>query len=279
MHNRARKRGPYLPMAAACESDRVLAEAGIVRVCQAVCKGKDEYTQQRRDPAFIQHCLEVYHQQEGLCALTRTRITFDPILSPLTCLSLDRLDGKAGYLPGNVRLTTNWANKAAHFYGTEVFHMFIEGIQTTELQGPLPRSSAYHPRRPFSLSFDPRLANQRRTWGPYENIVYLCLAAKHTSKEKRRQLKAKAFVLHVLDLLSHQGMRCAISGIDMLYGAGNHEQQLSLVRKTNELPWEVGNVFRVCAWVANAFSHHGTPQSLDFVMQCKTGTPAQSSVE
>jgi len=51
--------------------------------------------------------------QKGLCPLTGVKLRFGSGLD-LSNVSLDRLDGKKGYVEGNVRLVCWWTNLARH---------------------------------------------------------------------------------------------------------------------------------------------------------------------
>ena len=50
------------------------------------------------------HLLELYDQQEGLCALSGVRMTWATGSASPTSISVDRIDPTKGYVEGNVRL-------------------------------------------------------------------------------------------------------------------------------------------------------------------------------
>ncbi len=50
------------------------------------------------------YLLELYDQQEGLCALSGIRMTWATGKSSPTSISVDRIDSDRGYVEGNVRL-------------------------------------------------------------------------------------------------------------------------------------------------------------------------------
>jgi hypothetical protein len=78
--------------------------------------------------------LKILQKQNGLCALTGVPLTFvtkktieqggaigDPKKSSPTNVSIDRINPRFGYLPNNVQLVTNYANKAKGEMQTEEF--------------------------------------------------------------------------------------------------------------------------------------------------------------
>jgi hypothetical protein len=50
------------------------------------------------------YLMALYDQQEGLCALSGIRMTWATGKTAPTSISIDRIDGKKGYVDGNVRL-------------------------------------------------------------------------------------------------------------------------------------------------------------------------------
>jgi hypothetical protein len=50
------------------------------------------------------YLMALYDQQEGLCALSGVRMTWATGKTAPTSISIDRIDGKKGYVDGNVRL-------------------------------------------------------------------------------------------------------------------------------------------------------------------------------
>jgi hypothetical protein len=59
----------------------------------------------RAEVTINQHyLLELYDQQQGLCALSGIKLTWATGKMSPTSLSVDRIDNSKGYIPGNVRL-------------------------------------------------------------------------------------------------------------------------------------------------------------------------------
>ena len=88
--------------------------------------GYGEYSGRKKAFRITQHgLLNILRKQKGRCALTGVPLTFvtektirrggavgDPATFSPTNLSIDRIDPRYGYLPNNVQLVTNFANKA-----------------------------------------------------------------------------------------------------------------------------------------------------------------------
>lgn len=71
------------------------------------------------------HMLHVLHMQGGICPLTGLTLTFTAGSGfVFTNASLDRIDQTKGYIQGNVRLVTLWANYARNSLTDEDFFYF-----------------------------------------------------------------------------------------------------------------------------------------------------------
>lgn len=68
----------------------------------------------------------LYLEQGGICPLTG--VAFESTGPRHLKPSLDRIDGSKGYVPGNVRIVTQWANYARNAYGDEVFIMMCSMV-------------------------------------------------------------------------------------------------------------------------------------------------------
>lgn len=76
----------------------------------------------------IRYIAELYLDQKGICPIT------GHILSPYSGdwnqknpykMSIDRIDSSQGYIKGNVRLVTHWANNAKNTWEEDVLKEFI----------------------------------------------------------------------------------------------------------------------------------------------------------
>ena len=91
--------------------------------------------------------LKILQKQNGCCALTGVPLTFvtkatiekagaigDPKKFSPTNVSIDRINSRFGYLPNNVQLVTNFANKAKGEMQTEEFvqlcRMVVENFKS-----------------------------------------------------------------------------------------------------------------------------------------------------
>jgi hypothetical protein len=73
----------------------------------------------------IDHLMHVLRLQSGICPLTGLTLTFARGSGTVfTNASLDRIDQSQGYVQGNVRLVTLWANLARNSLSDEDFHYF-----------------------------------------------------------------------------------------------------------------------------------------------------------
>jgi hypothetical protein len=74
---------------------------------------------QRASPAFIDHCIGLYKVQGGRCAVTGIALRIETTWRDPKNVSIDRVDNERGYVPGNVRLVTQWANNAMGSWGLD----------------------------------------------------------------------------------------------------------------------------------------------------------------
>jgi hypothetical protein len=96
-----------------------------------------EHTYQKCAPGFVEHCLDLYTRQKGLCAITEERMTWEPpqltfsSTEPRPCaaqISIDRIDNAKGYVVGNVRLVCWYINNMLGDFGYEVYLHFAQRI-------------------------------------------------------------------------------------------------------------------------------------------------------
>lgn len=86
----------------------------------------------RRKPEFISHLIDLYHKQQGVCAVSGIVMTNGSQIngslpSPFQ-LSIDRIDNGRGYEIGNVRLCCLWCNRAMASWGLPTLHYFVHAI-------------------------------------------------------------------------------------------------------------------------------------------------------
>ena len=74
-----------------------------------------------------EYILELYEQQEGLCALTGWLINWNK-KSLTASVSIDRIDSSEGYLQGNVQLLHKDVNMAKQQYSQEYFLSMCKAI-------------------------------------------------------------------------------------------------------------------------------------------------------
>lgn len=87
-------------------------------LCYAVHGRNPAHQQQKANEDFLQHCCHLYHAQDGKCALSGISMTHKHSSSGCpTSISIDRIDCRQGYFPGNVHLVAQWINNALNDYG------------------------------------------------------------------------------------------------------------------------------------------------------------------
>lgn len=81
----------------------------------------------------LTYVTELWIKQKGRCQLTGQIMSFHPGTqwnkNPLSC-SIDRIDNSKGYIKGNVRLLTHWANNAKSTWDFNVFENMIKSAST-----------------------------------------------------------------------------------------------------------------------------------------------------
>ena len=72
---------------------------------------------------------ELWIKQKGRCDMTDVIMSFDSGTNANknhNKCSIDRIDSKQGYVKGNIRLLTHWANNALNTWNDNVFQFHIE---------------------------------------------------------------------------------------------------------------------------------------------------------
>ena len=76
----------------------------------------------------ISYLAELWFKQKGRCVFTKKMLQYergDPQNKNPYRTSVDRIDNNLGYVQGNVRLLTHWANNAKNTWTDEIFVEFI----------------------------------------------------------------------------------------------------------------------------------------------------------
>jgi len=91
----------------------------------------------------LSHLVELWIQQQGRCTVTGVVLSFETgslqHKNP-RAVSCDRIVNSRGYVRGNVRLLTHWANNAKSTWAETVFETMIEEIANTK-RNQMPRCS------------------------------------------------------------------------------------------------------------------------------------------
>lgn len=83
---------------------------------------------QRSRPEFILHCIDLYHKQNGLCAISGVKMTYSQLKYQKTQISIDRIDNSIGYQVGNIRLVCLWINYALGDSGLQNMLFFVRNM-------------------------------------------------------------------------------------------------------------------------------------------------------
>lgn len=76
----------------------------------------------------IPYLAELWFKQKGRCALTNKMLQYergDPQNKNPYRTSVDRINNNRGYVQGNVRLVTHWANNAKSTWTDEIYAEFV----------------------------------------------------------------------------------------------------------------------------------------------------------
>jgi hypothetical protein len=103
-------------------------EAFLIYMCTGIRLRDRKKQAQRADPAFIDHCIELYYAQGGTCAVSGIPLRTDATWRDPYNISIDRMDNKRGYVAGNVRLVTQWANNAMGSWGLDTMLDVMEAM-------------------------------------------------------------------------------------------------------------------------------------------------------
>jgi hypothetical protein len=107
-------------------------ESFITYLCKIAKLKNPTLTKQRKNPLFIKHCIDLYHKQEGKCAISGVKMTYTHQKKSPTQISIDRIDNSRGYEAGNVRLTCLWINDAIKDTGLRVMLFFMRNTLNRE---------------------------------------------------------------------------------------------------------------------------------------------------
>jgi|TARA_R110001606_G_C15257906_1_gene638133 hypothetical protein len=77
--------------------------------------------------------LDLWHQQEGRCAVTNLFMNHHADLNDLKNASIDRLDNNKGYSVKNIRLVCSAVNKMRGSLTESEFHWWVKQISIGEL--------------------------------------------------------------------------------------------------------------------------------------------------
>jgi hypothetical protein len=83
---------------------------------------------QRKRPEFIAHCVDLYHKQNGRCAISGVKMTYSQLKYQKTQISIDRINNNVGYFVGNVRLVCLWINYALGDGGLRNMLFFVRNM-------------------------------------------------------------------------------------------------------------------------------------------------------
>lgn len=109
-------------------------------------RGRSRGTKTGDATITLDHLSHLLTAQHGLCPLTGLRLTFLRSHGRVfTNASLDRIDQSKGYIPGNVRLVTMWANLARNNLNDKDFIFFCDLVahrsrKTDDPQRPNPHN-------------------------------------------------------------------------------------------------------------------------------------------
>jgi hypothetical protein len=76
----------------------------------------------------FEHLLSLYKSQCGLCAVSGLPMTHQ--FNDLCSISVDRVDSKLGYVPGNVQLVCKWVNLAKQRHSNEEFRAVLDLVRS-----------------------------------------------------------------------------------------------------------------------------------------------------
>jgi hypothetical protein len=78
---------------------------------------------------FLPDLYKLWIKQKGRCDMTGVIMSFEPGTpehrNEIGC-SLDRIDSTQGYVKGNIRLVTHWANNALNTWDDNIFRFHVE---------------------------------------------------------------------------------------------------------------------------------------------------------
>lgn len=99
----------------------------ITYLCRATLMRSLEQREMKAKPEFIQHCIDLYYQQKGKCAVSGIPMTYTDKVD-VTQICINRIDVHGGFVPGNVRLTCFWIANAIQMNKLEWFYYFMQMV-------------------------------------------------------------------------------------------------------------------------------------------------------
>lgn len=104
------------------------AEDFIIYMCKGTSlRTMDKYLA-RNDDSLLDHCIDLYYEQQGLCALSGLRMTYSSKPNEPCQISIDRIDNSKNYVKGNVRLVCFWINNAMGSSTLDSLLFFLSNI-------------------------------------------------------------------------------------------------------------------------------------------------------
>lgn len=121
-------------------------ESFIRYLCKCVHLRDKNRMKERSSEEFISHCINLYHQQQGRCALSGVQMSFwsvpngtpnaytsnsacaNPCFERAKQISIDRIDRRSGYIPGNVRLCCLFVNNALNSFDEYTLCFFLDQL-------------------------------------------------------------------------------------------------------------------------------------------------------
>ena len=97
-------------------------------LCLADTKRSEQARRDRSSPDFIAHCIGLYAEQRGRCALSRLEMTFGVEPRSPFQISIDKIDTDNGYTIGNVRLVTWFVGNARAELSDENLLFFARAV-------------------------------------------------------------------------------------------------------------------------------------------------------
>ena len=122
------KKGKHKPSLGIRKRRGESVRAFITYLCKASTLRSYTREQEKKNEEFLEHCLEIYDRQQGLCAVSGVKLLYGLFARNPAQISIDRLDNARGYEIGNVRLVAWFVNNARGSSTDEVLIYFSRQI-------------------------------------------------------------------------------------------------------------------------------------------------------